>query len=296
MIGGAALAAVGGRSGTAVFMVALGLGLCTHAPPFASRPRVHATALSSIGVAFVAFRVGTIDASSWPWPARVIVLVLEALTLAVAFVLVHDHLHGVASLVALFEDDDGGYASVLDEASAARTVEAELARSRRTGTPFAFLMLATDERSDATAARLRRTERIAQALRTRRSARVVDELERLYVQRRVCAIVARHVRRSDLVVCGQHQFLVISFDTPAAGSEALVDRIGAAVADELGVALRHGIARFPDDGSTYAELRTTAADRTDGQTPAAPDAHPRTAADAARAGDVVEIPTAQAGS
>jgi hypothetical protein len=254
VVGAALLAAVGGQQTTVVFGVAMGAGICTSTRLVTRSPRTHATLLVAIFVAFVAYRVGTIVtaagaelATTTPTPARVVGLVLQTAALAVTFALVYEHAHGVAQVASLFGDTDAGYAVVLDERSAARTVEAELARSRRNATSLAFILL---EREGVA-----HSHPVGDLLGRCLSARAIDELEQLFTSRRLCTLVAQQVRRSDIVVCAAgDRFLVISIDTTDVSTRAVVTRIADSARSELGVTLRSGAALFPHDGTTYGEL------------------------------------------
>jgi hypothetical protein len=246
LAGAAALALSKGPRDSAALALAIGLGLCAAAPNVVRSARVRAALLLALLTGFVAIRLGTLFASSSVSVGSVLRLLTEGLLIAVVYDLVHARAHGLAQLSALFSDRDAGYAPVVDEESAARSVEAELSRSRRHGSPLTFLVL---EPVAATAG-----PAFDAAVR-RLSPGAIAELERLYRQRRGCRVISEQVRRSDVVVCSTgDRFLVMSTDTSAAGTELLANRLIDAVRAEVGIELRPGIAEFPAHGSTYGDL------------------------------------------
>jgi hypothetical protein len=226
------------------FMLAFGAGMAASAHAISRAPRVHITVLATVFVGFVGYRLGTLVGDG-ATATNVVVLVAEALALAVAYALAFEHAHGVAQLAALFRGQPMGYASVLDETAAAHAVEAELARSRRHGTPLTFLLLeppAAPTTPDLT------------AVVHRLSASAQSELELLYARQRACALIAEHVRRSDVVVCARDRFVVISSDSSSEGTRVLATRMVEAAIEQLGLPLRTGVAAFPTNGTTYEEL------------------------------------------
>ncbi|MDQ1520789.1 MAG: hypothetical protein QOI55_1862, partial [Actinomycetota bacterium] len=180
---------------------------------------------------------------------RVVALMVQALMLGVVFALGYDHAHGLSQLAALFRTNlrtnSAGYAPVLDERAAARAVEAELARSRRHGTPLTFLLL--EPCSNGSVADFDATVK-------RVGPSALSELERVYARDSACELISEHVRRSDVVVAWQDRFLVMSADTNADGTAILAARMIEAARGQLGLSLRTGVAAFPMHGSTYTEL------------------------------------------
>ena len=213
----AALAFTDGRHDPAALSLVIGVGLCVSAP-FARRgARVRSTLLVALLCTFVAARLGALVAQSDLSLAAVARLAAEGLIVGVVFALVYSRAHGLAQVAALFHGREAGYAPVVDEDSAARSVEAELARSRRHGTVLSFLVL--EPRFESAGPEF-------EATLGRLSLRARAELERLYLQQRSCRLISEHVRRSDAVVCSEAtRFLVLSTDTGAAGTELLANRL-----------------------------------------------------------------------
>jgi hypothetical protein len=226
------------------FMLAFGIGMCASAPALSRSARAHVTVLATGFVGFVGYRLGMLVADG-ATVTNVVVLVAEALALALGYALAYEHAHGVAQLATLFGGQPMGYAPVLDEPAAAHAVEAELARSRRHGTPLTFLLLEPPAHPTAPD---------FSAVMHRLSASAQSELELAYARQRACGLIAEHVRRSDVVVCAQDRFVVISTDTSSDGTHVLAARMVDAALRQLGLELRTGVAAFPTNGTTYEEL------------------------------------------
>jgi hypothetical protein len=226
------------------FVVSVGIALCasSQALVHAARPRL--AIFFTIGVGFAGFRLGAL-VSDGVTTRHVLAFVVQLVILVAVLVLGYDHAHGLHQLGTFVRRANAGYAPVLDEMSAVRAVEAELARSRRHGTPLTFLLL--EPGSDPAAPAF-------QVAAAQVSREALLQLERVYARERTCELISEHVRRSDVVVCSQDRFLVMSGDTNAEGTKFLAERMVAAVHDELGMALRTGVAAFPVHGSTYSEL------------------------------------------
>jgi hypothetical protein len=257
--GGAAVVALGGPAGLAALAIAFGVGVAASAHAIVASARVRVVVYAVVFVGFVAYRLGNLAAGDLS-SSQAAILVVQALMLGVALALAYDRAHGLVQLAALFRGDRTGYAPVVDEASATRTVEAELARSRRSGAPLTLLLLELPDRvgTSELAAAQERVERDALA-----------QLGRVHARERVCELVSEHVRRSDLVVCGEERFLVMSGDTGVAGTAALATRMVEAARQRLGITLRCGLAEFPSDGNTYEELAAVASAVADGSADAA---------------------------
>jgi hypothetical protein len=256
VVGSAALALLRAPVPLSVFTLTFGVGLCVSSHLVVRPPRVRLSILVLLLVAFVAYRIGAL-VNAGVTTVRVVTLLVQAVMLGAVFALGYDHAHGLSQLTALFNTNNAGYAPVLDEHAAARAVEAELARSRRHGTPLTFLLLEPFSEGpvgdfDATVKRV--------------SPSALTELQRVYARESACELISEHVRRSDVVVSWQDRFLVMSADTSAAGTEILAARMIEAAQGELGLSLRTGVAAFPVHGSTYTELIAvaTAAARGDG--------------------------------
>jgi hypothetical protein len=244
--GSGALAISDGQHETAVLALAVGAGLCVSVAATVRTARVRAAVLVALLTAFVAWRVGVLVADATLAFGNVMRVVTEGLIVAVVYQLAYAQAHGLAQVATLFRGGEAGYALVLDESAAARKVEAELARSRRNGTPLTFLVLEPTIGSAG---------RDFEAVVSRLSSRALVELERLYMQERSSRRISEQLRRSDVVVCSSaERFLVLSTDTSAAGTAILANRVVDTVRAELGIELRTGIAEFPSDGSTYGDL------------------------------------------
>jgi hypothetical protein len=267
------LMVLGSPASQGAFVAAVGIGLCASSQVVLRRAWVRAVVFLVVGVAFVGFRLGALVTDAVTSQHVIVVLVQIVIVVAVC-ALGYEHAHGLSHLAALLTRPNPGYAPVLDEMSAARAVETELARSRRHGAPLTLLLL--EPASDPVAPVFRTVvDRIATP--------ALAQLERIYARERACELIAAHVRRSDFVVCSEDRFLVMSADTSADGTRILAERMIAAVQDELGLALRTGLAAFPVHGSTYSELvavarahananadTTTAVGSTELRSPAAP--------------------------
>jgi hypothetical protein len=244
VMGGAALALLRGPVALSVFALTFGIGVGVSSHLVLRAPRARLVILLLLTVAFVAYRIGALVDARFT-AIRVVALMVQAVMLGVVFALGYDHAHGLSQLAALFRTNSAGYAPVLDERAAARTVEAELARSRRHGTPLTFLLL--EPCSNGAVAEFDATVK-------RVGPSALSELERVYARDSACELISEHVRRSDVVVAWQDRFLVMSADTNADGTAILAARMIEAARGQLGLSLRTGVAAFPMHGSTYTEL------------------------------------------
>lgn len=271
IVASVALLVLGSPASQGAFVAAVGTGLCASSQVVLRRGWVRAVVFLVVGVAFVGFRLGALVTDEVT-TQHVVVVLVQVVIVAAVCALGYEHAHGLSRLTALLTRAKPGYAQVLDEISAARAVEAELARSRRHGAPLTFLLL--EPASDPAAPAFR-------AVVDRVATPALAQLERIYAHERASELIAAHVRRSDVVVCSEERFLVMSADTSADGTKFLAERMIAAVQEELGLALRTGVAAFPVHGSTYSELvavarvharadATTAVDSTEFHPPAAP--------------------------
>jgi hypothetical protein len=244
IVGATVLLAVGTPASSGAFVMTLGVALCASSQVLVHSPRVRVGVFAVLGIGFVGFRLGAL-VSDGVTTRHVAVCIVEAVILLAVLTLGYAPAHGLGQLAGLLHGANEGYAPVLDEMSAVRAVEAELARSRRHGTPLTFLLL--EPVSDPSAPSFR-------SVADRVSREALSQLERVYARERACELISEHVRRSDFVVCSQDRFLVMSGDTSADGTQVLAERMIEAVHDELGIALRTGVAAFPVHGSTYSEL------------------------------------------
>ncbi len=244
--GGVALALSDAPGEPAILAIMVGAGLAVSTTALIRSRRARVVVLVSLLSAFVAGRLGALVSTSDLSPGTVLLVIAEAMIVGVVYQLAYAHSAGLAQVATLFRGPEAGYAPVLDESSAARSVEAELSRSRRHGTPLTFLLLEPAELSRGP---------VFDALAGQLSSRALTELERIYVRERGCQLISERVRRSDVVTCASaERFLVLSTDTDAAATVTLANRVVDGVKDELGIDLRPGIAEFPADGSTYADL------------------------------------------
>jgi hypothetical protein len=259
IVASGALLALGSPAAQGAFVAAVGIGLCASSPVVLRRGWARAAVFVVVGVAFVGFRLGAL-VSGAVTIQHVVVMVVQVVIVAAVYSLGYDHAHGLSRLTALLTRANSGYAPVLDEISAARAVEAELARSRRHGAPLTFLLL--EPASEPAAPSFR-------AVVDGISAPALAQLERIYARERAGELIAAHVRRSDVVVCAEERFLVMSADTSADGTKILAERMITAAQEELGLALRSGVAAFPVHGSTYSELVAVARAHASTDTPTA---------------------------
>jgi hypothetical protein len=239
------------RPDAEVFLLAFGIGACAASGVVALAARARATIYVVLMGAYVAYGV-TASLVGTASTHRSLFLFATTVALGLCFTLLHEHANGIPNLVAILRTNEAGYALVVDEDTAARTVEGELARSRRHDRPLSFLLLEPDGRA--------RAPEFENELR-HVSSLAVRELEEVYTRARICELIAEQVRRSDVVVSSaKNQFVVISTDTSEAGTAALAARMSAATEAALGVSLRSGIATFPAQGTNYGELVATAAE------------------------------------
>jgi hypothetical protein len=256
--GAAVLAFTSASHESALLALAVGAGLCASAPAVVRSPRLSVTLLIALLTGFIACRFGVLVADSAVSAGHVLRLLTEGLIVGVVYELAYSHAHGLAQIAALFRGRDAGYALVLDEGSAARNIDAQLARSRRHGTPATLLLLEPTNGSAGPA---------FEAVMRGVSSSAIAELERIYVQQRSCRLISQQVRRSDVVGCSSAQrFLVLSTDTGAAGTAVLANRVVDSIRAELGIELAPGIAEFPVDGSTYGDLIAVATSGASGHT------------------------------
>lgn len=254
--GGVSLALSDGPGEPAVVAIMVGAGLGLSTTTIIRPRRVRAAVLVALLTAFVAGRLGAAGSASDLSLGRVLLVVAEGMIVGVVYHLAYAHGAGLAQVATLFRGPEAGYALVLDESSAARSVEIELSRSRRRGTPLTFLLLEPAERSGGP---------VFDSVVGQLSSRALAELERIYVRERGCRLISEQVRRSDVVTCASSErFLVLSTDTGAAATVNLANRVVEAVKEELGIDLRPGIAEFPADGSTYGDLIAAAKSAAEG--------------------------------
>jgi hypothetical protein len=244
VLGAALLLVLHAPVAVGAFALAVGVGALASARTLIRSARTRLIVMVVVLVAFTGYRLGAL-VTRGVTTTRAITLALDVLMLALVLVLGYLYAHGLTQLAVLWRGRRGGYAPVLDEGAAAMAVDAELARSRRHGSPLTFLLLETSP-----GARIEPFRAAAERV----SPGALAELERAYARDRTSQLIAEHVRRSDVVVCAENRFVVMSGDTSAEGTAMLAARMVEAAARDLGLTLRPGIAAYPTHGSTYAEL------------------------------------------
>ena len=122
-------------------------------------------------------------------------------------------------------------------------IRMELVRSRRHQRPLTVMVV--EAKPESIRAVLHRTvQEVQRAMMTR------------YVITSLARVIGGQLRRTDMVLDQRDRgrFVILSPDTNVANSSVVVDRIQAAAAEQLGVAIACGIASFPDDALTFEEL------------------------------------------
>lgn len=142
-----------------------------------------------------------------------------------------------------------GRTQLLPYRKALKRLQDELGRSRRYQRPLSVTALEIDQTTFASL--LHRTAREVQAAMIARYAMV-----------RVGVFLTRRIRDSDLVAeYGEGgRFLLVTPETTADQSEALLDRLLREAQDEIGVSFRYSTADFPATALTSEELVRSATD------------------------------------
>ncbi|MCS6840388.1 MAG: diguanylate cyclase [Roseiflexus sp.] len=90
--------------------------------------------------------------------------------------------------------------------------------------------------------------------------RFVQDLQRAMMQRYVLAVtarvLARHLRRTDLIIEDDRpgRLILVAPETSEDRARALGDRLVRLVQDRLGITARYGVAAFPDHSLTFEDL------------------------------------------
>lgn len=122
-------------------------------------------------------------------------------------------------------------------------VHTQMSASRRMRRPLSVLILEADARS-----------------LNMMIHRFVQELQRAMMQRYVLAVtarvLARHLRRTDLIIEDGKpgRLILVAPETPEDNARLLGDRLAHLVQDRLGITARYGVATFPDHSLTFEDL------------------------------------------
>ncbi|MGQ9826390.1 MAG: GGDEF domain-containing protein [Roseiflexus sp.] len=122
-------------------------------------------------------------------------------------------------------------------------VQIQMSASRRMRRPLSVLILEADARS-----------------LNMMIHRFVQELQRAMMQRYVLAVtarvLARHLRRTDLIIEDGKpgRLILVTPETPEDNARLLGDRLAHLVRDRLGITARYGVATFPDHSLTFEDL------------------------------------------
>lgn len=126
-------------------------------------------------------------------------------------------------------------------------VHTQMSASRRMRRPLSVLILEADARS-----------------LNMMIHRFVQELQRAMMQRYVLAVtarvLARHLRRTDLIIEDGRpgRLILVAPETPEDNARLLGDRLAHLVQDRLGITARYGVATFPDHSLTFEDLLDSA--------------------------------------
>ncbi len=130
---------------------------------------------------------------------------------------------------------------------AQEAIQTQMSVSRRMHRPLSVIVLEADARS-----------------LNMMIHRFVQELQRSMMQRYVLAVtarvLARHLRRTDLIIEDGKpgRLIVVAPETSEEKAELLGDRLVHLVQDRLGITARYGVAAFPDRSLTFEDLLETA--------------------------------------
>lgn len=144
------------------------------------------------------------------------------------------------------------------EQAAQELVHIEMVSSRRTQRPLSMVLLQIDPAS------------MAETMH-----RLIHDIQRLMMQRYLLAtmgrVLARHLRRTDLLIEGAHagRLVLLAPETDSRAARALGERLIRIAHDQLGVSAHYSIASFPEHALTYDGLVYVAEQRLHQQTPAA---------------------------
>ncbi len=122
-------------------------------------------------------------------------------------------------------------------------VQTQMSASRRMHRPLSVIVLEADARS-----------------LNMMMHRFVQDLQRSMMQRYVLAVtarvLARHLRRTDLIIEDERpgRLILVTPETPEDRARILGDRLVRLVQDRLGITARYGVAAFPDHSLTFEDL------------------------------------------
>jgi GGDEF domain-containing protein len=126
-------------------------------------------------------------------------------------------------------------------------VQTQMSASRRLHRPLSVIVLEADARS-----------------LNMMMHRFVQDLQRSMMQRYVLAVtarvLARHLRRTDLIIEDGKpgRLILVTPETSEDKARLLGDRLVHLVQDRLGITARYGVAAFPDHSLTFEDLLDTA--------------------------------------
>lgn len=130
---------------------------------------------------------------------------------------------------------------------AQEAVQTQMSASRRLHRPLSVIVLEADARS-----------------LNMMMHRFVQDLQRSMMQRYVLAatarVLARHLRRTDLIIEDGRpgRLILVTPETSEEKAMLLGDRLVRLVQDRLGITARYGVAAFPDHSLTFEDLLDTA--------------------------------------
>jgi hypothetical protein len=211
----------------------------------------------ALGILFVAFvaaesielvETGPVDA------AGVIAIIGRALVVAVVLLLVRAQLFGIGRVLTLLAQPthDAGYARLLSVPEANGCIDAELARSRRRDEPLTALALTGSWGS----------AHVFPASYRGLGLDSMPYLQDFYVRARLAGLLSQLARRSDFVIrAPDGSCFVVCPGTAVRGALAFAHRATIAGKAELGIELHFGIASFPADGESLADLTAVASER-----------------------------------
>lgn len=137
-----------------------------------------------------------------------------------------------------------------DERAAQDIVQREMISSRRRQRPLSLVML----QADASSMNLM-------------LHRLIQDVQRLMIQRYVLVsvtrVLARHLRRTDIIVEGPQpgRLVLLAPDTSAEDAQLLGERLAQVARERVGIDASYSVATFPDQALTYEELLNVAEQR-----------------------------------
>ncbi len=100
-----------------------------------------------------------------------------------------------------------------------------------------------------------------------RDAKIVRGIERHLQRFEISSLVQSNIRRSDVCIAGSdgNVLIVVCPDTPASGAGTLARRLASRVVNETGDLLSFTTSSYPEDGYSFEELVSAAANRSDSE-------------------------------